>query len=350
MRRPLVFILTAVFVLALASFTVTYTVRFTEAAVVTTFGRAGDSIEREPGLRFKWPYPIQSVTKYDTRRRILQARSQTQQTADEYQVLVEAFCIWHVSDPLAFFRRFSNEGELSSDHFAGAEKLLAGSLQGAVAQTSKYRLDELFTTAEAGSKLPELEGKILATLRAQRGDGGQSWSDYGIEVVDVGIERVMLPEETTRAVFDRMAENRAKLVKELDSQGKSQADAIRSRAESDAQKILAFAERRASEIIAEGEREAARYFQEMSLEPEFAVFLRQLEMLKQAYGKRVTLVLPATMPGLELLQPGAVNGSAAAGGLPVPMEWRNIIGAARDAGGSDASAAAPPGPGEEDRP
>ena len=57
---------------ALMSYMVLYTVRFTEAAVETRFGKAGpDAVKREPGLYFKLPYPIDSVTSYDVRTRFL---------------------------------------------------------------------------------------------------------------------------------------------------------------------------------------------------------------------------------------------------------------------------------------
>src|SRR5690242_2525942 len=98
-----------------------YTVRFTETAVLTTFGKADDqAIKKNPGLYFKWPDPIQSVTKYDTRARFLQTQSETQQTADSRQLVVEAFCTWKVDNPLQFFKKFSNKGARPEDHYDGA--------------------------------------------------------------------------------------------------------------------------------------------------------------------------------------------------------------------------------------
>src|SRR5688500_4082532 len=125
----------------------TYTVRFTENAVLTTFGKAGENAQKtQPGLKFKWPDPIQSVTKYDTRSGFRQTQSETQQTADSRQLVVEAFCTWKVADPLLFFQRFSNAGDRSADHYRKAEEVLRGSLRSAMGETSKYRMDELFTT------------------------------------------------------------------------------------------------------------------------------------------------------------------------------------------------------------
>ena len=85
------------------------TVRFTERAVVTTFGKAGESsVKTEPGLGFKWPYPIQSVTKYDTRQRYSETRSEALATADNRQIIVQSFIVWEVKDPLKFFQALNN--------------------------------------------------------------------------------------------------------------------------------------------------------------------------------------------------------------------------------------------------
>lgn len=308
MRRVLMIVLTLVFLAALLSFTATYTVRFTEAAVLTTFGKASEqSVQREPGLKFKWPYPVQSVTTYDTRVRFIEARSETQQTLDNRQIVVQAFSTWRVVDPLKFFQRFSNAGERAVDHYRQAEINLQANLRSALSQTSKYRMDEIFSINEAGSKLPELEGKILGTLQATAVDG-LSLADYGIEAVEVGISRIVLPEETTKAVFDHMAADRNSLVTTLESQGNSAAQTIRASAERDANLIRAFADRLANEIRARGEVEAAEFIKQMDQNPELAVFLKNLEFIGDVVAKKVTLVFPMSMPGFKLMSPTALDG------------------------------------------
>ena len=327
MKRLVVIILAFVFVAALISYTVTYTVRFTEAAVLTTFGKAGeDAIKLKPGLKFKWPTPIQSVTKYDTRLRYLQARSQTQQTADNRQIIIEAYCTWRVEDPLKFFQRFSNAGERAQDHYRKADETLQSSLRSAIGATSRFTMKDLFTTVKEGSKLPELEGAILAAMSA-KDQSGVSLAEYGIKAVGVGVSRLVLPEETTKAVFERMGENRTRLAKELEAQGEAVAQTIRTTAEADAQRIRAFAERRAQEIRNRGDNEAAEFLAQMQANPELAVFLKNMEFLRDVLSKRTTLVLPTSMPGLELTSPDALN-HLKAGEIPAmktPESWREVV-------------------------
>lgn len=313
-KRYVVWIVVAVFLAAMIGYSVTYTVRFTESAVVTRFGRAvvGENDSNpmgEPGLHFKWFYPIDSVTKYDTRTRFLQARSETQQTADDFQVVIEGYATYRVSDPLKFYRSFSANSARAIDHFREAEATLLSRLRSGLGQTSRFRMAELFDPTVGGSKLGELEASVLAQMNGgdvenQRGSSGPL-SDYGIEVTMVGIDRVVLPEVTTQAVMDRMSQERIKLATKYTSEGAALAETIRSSAEADAARIRAFAESRAKEIIAQGESEAAQYLAMQDTHPELAVFLQQLEMMREVYARKVTLVLSTDTFGLQYFNPAS---------------------------------------------
>lgn len=321
-KKFVLWIVAAMFVAAVASFAFTYSVRFTEAAVLTTFGKASDSSNRsEPGLHLKWPYPIQSVTKYDTRERFIQARSETQQTADNFQIVVEGFATYRVSDPLAFYRRFSSAttGNRPVDHFRAAEELLRARLRAAVGEeTSKYRMDDLFVERANASKLPELESAILSQMSGQS-HSGESLDAYGLKVTMVGIDRVVLPEETTKTVMDKMATNRIRLAQIYTSEGQAQARMIKASADADAQRIRAFAESRAKEIIARGEQEAAQFLAMQNSHPELAVYIQNLDMMRDVLAKRLTLVLSVTDFGMKIFSPDALR-DVESGKLPVELE------------------------------
>jgi len=307
-RKLLVFIVVGVIVLALASYMFTYTVRFTEVAVLTTFGKAGEgSIKTDPGLYFKWPYPFQSVTKYDTRIRVVQARKESQQTADDRQLVVEAYCTYRVVDPKQFFSRFSSAGDRAVDHFEQAEKeILRSSLRDALAATSKYRIDELFTVEPEGSAVPELEARMVETMR---GLGDLSMRDrYGIEVVSAGVSGINFPATTSAAVFTRMSTERDRKSLELTSSGQAEAQDITATAEAKAETIRSFAEQIAASIRAKGELEAAQYVRQMGTAPELAVFLRSMEFMRDAVAQRVTLVLGSDWPGIRFFRPDALGG------------------------------------------
>jgi len=294
---------------ALASFWLTFTVRFNEAAVKTTVGKAGEgAIKTEPGLYFKWPL-INAVTKYDTRIRLVQARKEAQQTADDRQLVVEAYCTYRVVDPEQFFARFSSAGRRASDHFRLAEdEILRKNLRSAVGEVSAFRIDQLFTSDASGSAIPELEERILAKMTAPNTQGSTTQSDYGIEITGVGISSIVFPQETSEAVFDRMRAERDRLVKEIEASGDAEAQEITSTAASRADTIRAFADSRAVEIRAQGDMEAAAYLAQMSENPELAVFLRAVDFVSDTLSRRTTLIFSSDWPGFDLFRPDAMSG------------------------------------------
>jgi len=317
--RYISLIVLLLFVLAILSFSMLYTVRFTESAVKTTFGKAGEnSIITEPGLHFKAPFPIQSVTKYDTRTRIVQARSETQQTADDFQVIVEAFLTYKVVDPLKFFRSFSNAGDRPIDHYIKAEdSVLQDLLRSALGETSEFSITDLYSKDSSESALPELETRVLSQL-VEGGAGGTPLDDYGIAVTFVGIDRIVLPEDTTDAVITRMGANRDRLAERYESEGRSQARAIEAKATSDANKIRAFAQRRADEIIAKGEAEAAPYLAQQNGNPELAVFIQNIRLMRESMAKKFTLIFSTSDYGMQLFDPNILKNGQ--GQLPVPQQ------------------------------
>jgi len=307
--------------------------------VVTTFGGVGEetardgdadapdaaaetgAVKRDPKLYFKLPYPVQSVTTYDKRGRFVNTRSTTVQTADNAQIIVELFAMWRVEDPLEFFRRFSNAPGAEEAHYDAAEAEITNMLATAVGETSKYAMSDLFTTDPGGSKLPELERRILESVRTALSADRQGGGNLGVAVDLVGINRILLPEETTQRVFQRMAASRDRIASEYNEQGTAIATAITSQAEADAKKIRAFAERLASEIRADGIFAAAQYLEEQNQVPELAVFLRNIELMQDAMSRRMTLILSEADFGFGIFSPSTVA-SLEPGELPYDLGGR----------------------------
>jgi membrane protease subunit HflC len=334
-RLGLIILIALIFGVSLVTYAVTYTVQFSEAAVVTSFGKVS-AVRDEPGLGFKAPYPIGGVTKYDRRNRILTTTVETVQTADDNPVVVEAFCIWNISDASSFFARFSNAGPRAEDHYDMAQETLESRVRNAMSHVSSFRLEDLFTADVQRSRLGALEERLLAAVTAGSDEGGGIASD-GLQVSIVGISSIELPESVTERVFERMRAERAQLVRTLESDAESRARSIRARATSDAEKIRSFANSLAAEIEAKGELESADYLHQMAANTDLAVFLANLEFLRTAYAKRATLVLSTATPGFMLMNPDLWQ--AASASEPVPgVQWDGRVAASehesrREAGG-----------------
>jgi membrane protease subunit HflC len=317
MKLALTIGVVAVFGLAILLFLFTFNVRFTEVAVVTRFGRAANVYygratarsegQSDPGLHFKWFYPIDSVTKYDMRARLVQMRKEAQQTADNRQVIVEAFCTWRVSDPIRFYERFSSEGDRTDLHYDAATDAIKTRLRTAVGEISRYRIDELFAVqGEGGShpQLAELEDSILAALRTTSNADEEIQGRTGIEILGVGISSIVLPQETSKAVFERMKQDRQTLVNEITSQAESEAEAIKSAARTDGDRIEAFATVRATEVQAQGDKLAQGIYAQMAEHPELAVFLESIDFIREFYAVKTTLMFYTDGP-FALFDPDA---------------------------------------------
>lgn len=310
-----------IIVVVVVSFMTTYTVRFTETAVVTTFGRADETTVRtEPGLKFRLPF-IQGVTKYDNRARYIESRPETQQTADDSQIIVTSYLTWRVSDPLVFYQRFRGAGDRSADHYRAAESILQSRLRSATGVISRYRMNEILASRPENSRLAQLETELLEALERDD-ETGAGLARYGIEPVSVGLTRIKLPEGTTQEVFASMSSTRERIANETLSRGNARAEAIRASAEADARRLTAFAERLAQQIRQQGDIEAAEYLARMNVEPHLAMFLKNIDFIREVYGKQTTLVLSTQMPGFELFQPDVLAGLER-GQIPVPKLFDN---------------------------
>ncbi len=177
----------------------------------------------------------------------------------------------------------------------------------ALSQVSKYRFDELFNTQGGESGLSKLEAQVFAQLVSSAPDS-PSLKDYGIEPLVAGISSIKLPESASKAVFDAMAQRRLSIAAESTSTGAAEAEKIKSEATSDANKILTFAEGRARAIRGLGEAEAAQYLKKQAEDPELAIYLKNLEFMREAAAGKITLVLPQSLPGMGLFAFDALKG------------------------------------------
>ena len=89
-------------VITLSLYLVSFQVRDTESCLVTTFGKATRPLV-EPGVHFKWPFPIQQVQKFDSRMRVFAPQVEETPTAGGEPIIVSTYVVWKIAKPLAFF-------------------------------------------------------------------------------------------------------------------------------------------------------------------------------------------------------------------------------------------------------
>jgi regulator of protease activity HflC (stomatin/prohibitin superfamily) len=104
-----------------------------------------------------------------------------------------------------------------------------------------------------------------------------------------------------------MAANRDRVAQAIQSQAEAEEVGIKGKADSMSKTILAFAERRAQEIRNKGDLEAAQFIRQMNVNPDLAVFLKNIDLLRDSLAKKATLVIPFSAPGMGVFSPNALD-------------------------------------------
>ncbi len=286
MKQTFTMLVGGVITIALLAYTFLYQVRYDQVAVRTTFDKAdASSVQNTPGLKWRLPWPIHKVTHYSKRLQLLEDKLEELQTADGKSVIVRTYLTWRIENPLEFYITLKDPAE--------ASRQLSSRLREIRGIISRYRLDELVNIDPAKLKLTAIEDDAKRALEESLAAAG-----YGLEVVSVGIYKIVLPEATTEKIFETMIKTRERLAENALQEGQAQASAIRSEATSARDRILAFAERRAQTIRSQGDREAAKEYESFAKNEEFAIFLRKVEALKKMLDHNTTFVLSTDSLGI----------------------------------------------------
>jgi modulator of FtsH protease HflC len=258
----------------------------TEHGVVTRFGQVV-RVVAEPGLHVT--LPIDHVVRLE--RRLLYTRPEEIEflTADKENVVVESLATWRIGDPARFL---ATVGTL-----AAAEERLADVILAEMgAALGRYSFADL---ASAGG-----EGGAWRAMVAEIGDHARAFarSAYGVEVVDVELRQLRLPEKNRQNVFVRMTAERGRMAAELRSEGERDSTVIIAKADRERARIGAEAYEQAEIAKGEGEAEAMRiYGAAFARDPGFYKLLRTLEAYEKLLDGRTTLFLPADAEVFQML-------------------------------------------------
>ncbi len=291
MKRSLPSLATGIVLAAiLLLYMVTYQVRFTEVAVVRTFGKINKDfgVKTKAGLYWKWPWPIQKVDHFDNRLQVTLTTGEENSTKDGKNIVVTTAVNWRIDDPLTF--------SIKCTDLADAEnKLKIRVRNDQKTVISQYQFSQFISTNPKELQYDKICDEIKATVH----EGAKEL--YGIRVESVKLETLALPQKITENVFEAMKKERQTQAAVYTSEGESTAQQIKDTAEGIAGTIRSFAERQAAEIVAEGQRRAAGYNKEFAQDEELATFLILIRNLPQILKDRTTLVLDAASAGFTPL-------------------------------------------------
>ena len=231
-------LLLAVLIVGTSAF---FTVDQTQRALVLRFGEPKRLIV-DPGLHFKQPF-LESVVFFDNRILNLESPQEEVLASDSQRILVDAFLVYRISDPLKFFQTVGT--------VTRANNQLGSVLNSAVRRVlGDATLPQIIKEDRAG---------LMVKIRDQV---DHEAARLGASVNDVRIRRADLPREISERVFSRMQSERAREAAQYRAQGSEQAQTITAKADRDVVVLKADAQRQADETRGAGDAERNRIFAE----------------------------------------------------------------------------------------
>ncbi len=308
MRRLSTAILAIGIALVFVIYMVTYTVSYNQTAIITTFGKATPaepalrdegkdtgSVMQEPGLKFKWPWPIQRVQTYPTQLQVLRDTPEQLALKDNNTLIINLNLTWRIKDPLAF--------SISLGTLDQAQDMLLAQMRNLRSEIStNYAFDDLVNEDPTKVQLRQMEQNITQKLTEQL---AKITPSYGIEVASVTVGQMLYAESTAASVNQKMKTTQDGKAEYIRRQGSAQAEAIIAEANSISDQLNNFARTVASKIEIIGIEEANAYYKryaEAGSDQDLAIFLRQLEAIERILANRTTFLLDArTFTPLDVL-------------------------------------------------
>ncbi|MDA9826080.1 protease modulator HflC [Porticoccaceae bacterium] len=238
--------------------------------------RFGELIEGDiqPGLHFKAPF-FDNVRIFDARVLTVDAQPASFFTVEKKRLIVDSYAKWRIANVETYY---TTTGGIESV----AQNRLANRVNNGLRNQFGTRTLNEVVSGERDLLMKNITDDLNSTVL----------DSLGIEVVDVRVKRIDLPQEVSSQVFRRMTAEREKEARELRSTGKEKAEKIRASADRERTIELANAYRDSEELRGEGDAEAAGiYADAYQKDPEFYSFVRSLNAYKSTFSNKGDIML-----------------------------------------------------------
>jgi len=251
----------------------TFTVSPTERAIKLELGDIV-AADYKPGLHFKIPF-YNSVRKFDDRVLTMDAAPDRMLTVEKKNVIVDAFVKWEIVNTVKFFNA------------------TGGDEQRARERLHEYVKNQLYDEFGKRTIQDVVSGERTQVMQSVQTVVDKKAAELGINIVDVRIKKVELPDNVLQSVYQRMRKERNAEASRYRALGNEEAKTIRAKAQREVQEIHAQAYRKAQVIRGEGDAQAAQiYARAYKQDSDFYSFYRSLEAYRNSFdGGRDALVL-----------------------------------------------------------
>ncbi|CAL1329528.1 protease modulator HflC [Candidatus Providencia siddallii] len=309
MRNSFIFIIIANLFLMYTSI---FIIPQTERGIILRFGKVLRNYENKPiiykpGLHFKIPI-IETVKMLDARIQTLEIQADRYLTSENKDLMVDSYLKWRINDFSRYYvatgggksyqaetllkRKFSDRlrsefGRLSvNDIITDSRGRLTVDIRDSLNKgTSTNELNKKYNsnTTTKTKKIFNIKHFII---------NANSMTALGIEVVDVRIKKIELPNEIFEAIYARMRAEREAVARQHRSRGQEEATKIRATADKTVTEILSEAERTSLILKGEGDATAAKIFANaFNQDPGFYTFIRSLRAYKESFKTNGDIII-----------------------------------------------------------
>ena len=273
-----------------------------QAVVISQFGDPVRVLTR-PGLAWKLPAPIQTTVPIDLRLRTTSTGLQDVGTKDGIRVLVQAYTAWQVPDDPTHIRQFLRAVRNQPDEAARQLRSFVSAAMHITA--SNFNMSDLVNSNQGNVRIDAFEQQLQGQVARQM------LQSYGIQVRQVGLERMTLPAATLAAAVARMSADREVVAAAATADGLRKAAQIQADADRDGRETVANAQKQAAQIEADAEVQAAGiYAKAYRSDPSLYTTLRSLDAMSKVVGPNTSIVLRTDAAPFRVLS----NGPVAEGG------------------------------------
>ncbi|MDF1645256.1 MAG: protease modulator HflC [Pseudomonadales bacterium] len=250
-----------------------YMVNETQRAVLLEFGKMTEA-DIPPGLHIKFPL-INEVKRFDARVLTVDARPEQYFTKEKKALIVDSFAMYRISNVEKYYTA------TSGDSFQAGQLLAQRINTGLRNQFGERTMHEV-VSGEREQLMEELRHQLEGSIK----------DELGVDLIDIRVKRIDLPEDVSHSVHDRMNSERERLAREARSQGQEQAEFIKAKADRERTIIEADAYEQSEKIRGEGDAEATRiYASAFNKDVEFYKFYRSLNAYKDTFQSKSDILL-----------------------------------------------------------
>ena len=270
-----------------------------EAVVISHLGDPVRVITK-PGLAWKLPAPIETTIPIDLRLRTTSTGLQDVGTRDGLRVLVQVYAAWQVPNDPQAIRQFLRALRNQPDEAARQLRSFVGA--GMHITASNFNLADMVNSDPKNVRIGVFEDQLRGQVAPQMLAG------YGIQIRQVGVERMTLPAQTLTATVARMSAERETVAATRTADGLRRAAQIQADADRDGREVVANAQQQAAKIQADAETSAASvYAKAYRGNPGLYNTLRSLDVTGKVLGPNTTVVMRTDSAPFKVLSDGPTH-------------------------------------------